>query len=338
MPKHTRSSSSNHNRYSNPNPMPVSLAPSAPVPIYGTRQPLPLNTAGYYSAVASTSAQPSMQQAQPYDSYPTDVVPQAPMPNRPSSGAWTVQDDQNLLAARQQGLNWAQIQSSYFPNKSPNACRKRHERLMERKGADDWDNRKLEHLAKEYMSMRKEIWQPLAARTGEKWIVVEAKCMNNGLKNLQSAARSAARRERLESGHPMHGYDDDSGISGIGLTPVDDLDASYSSPETASSSSHSHSGASNAGGGGGYGGSIHPMALAGHPYGNYTTASAGGLSSSYGSSVSSSAAAAHYGAMHGSHSQGGSPYMGDGQRLPSVDMGIDAIINRPGHGGHPTGM
>ncbi|KAG4217620.1 hypothetical protein PC116_g33900, partial [Phytophthora cactorum] len=171
-------------------------------------------------------------QAQPYDAYPAEVVTQAPLPNRPSSGAWTVQDDQNLLAARQQGLNWAQIQSSYFPNKSPNACRKRHERLMERKGADDWDNRKLERLAKEYMSMRKEIWQPLAARTGEKWIVVEAKCMNNGLKNLQSAARSAARRERLESGHPMHGYDDDSSISGLGLTPVDDLDASYSSPAT----------------------------------------------------------------------------------------------------------
>ncbi|KAF3065793.1 putative myb family transcription factor protein [Daldinia childiae] len=333
MPKHTRSSSSSHNRYSNPNAMPVSLAPSAPVPIYSTRPSLPLNTGGYYPTIASTSAQPPMQQQ--YDAYPADVVTQAPMPNRPSSGAWTVQDDQNLLAARQQGLNWAQIQSSYFPNKSPNACRKRHERLMERKGADDWDNRKLERLAKEYMSMRKEIWQPLAARTGEKWLVVEAKCMNNGLKNLQSAARSAARRERLESGHPMHGYDDDSGISGIGLTPVDDLDASYSSPETTASSSHS--GGSN---GGGYGGAMHPMALSSNPYGaNYTT-SAGGLSSSYGSSVSSTAAAAHYSnAMHGSHSQGGSPYMGDGQRLPSVDMGIDAIINRPGHnGGHAHGM
>ncbi|KAI0893585.1 hypothetical protein F4806DRAFT_143592 [Annulohypoxylon nitens] len=329
MPKHTRSSSSSHNRYSNPNAMPVSLAPSAPVPIYSTRPSLPLNTGGYYPTVASTSAQPSMQ-AQQYDPYPADVVPQAPMPNRPSSGAWTVQDDQNLLAARQQGLNWAQIQSNYFPNKSPNACRKRHERLMERKGADDWDNRKLERLAKEYMSMRKEIWQPLAARTGEKWIVVEAKCMNNGLKNLQSAARSAARRERLESGHPIHGYDDDSGISGIGLTPVDDLDASYSSPETTSSS---HSGGSH----GGYGGSIHPMALSSHPYGANYTASAGGLSSSYSSSVSSTAAAAHYGtAMHHSHSQGGSPYMDNGQRLPSVDMGIDAIINRPGHNGGPT--
>ncbi|XXH05308.1 hypothetical protein Hte_011733 [Hypoxylon texense] len=335
MPKHTRSSSSSHNRYSNnPHSMPVSLAPSAPVPIYSTRPSLSMNTGGYYPTVGpSAQGQPQMQ-AQPYDPYPQEVVAQPPVPNRPSSGAWTVQDDQNLLAARQQGLNWAQIQSSYFPNKSPNACRKRHERLMERKGADDWDNRKLERLAKEYMSMRKEIWQPLAARTGEKWIVVEAKCMNNGLKNLQSAARSAARRERLESGHPIHGYDDDSGISGIGLTPVDDLDASYSSPETTASSSHS--GGSN---GGGYGGAIHPMALGGHPYGANYTASTGGLSSSYGSSVSSSAAAAHYGAMHGSHSQGGSPYMGDGQRLPSVDMGIDAIINRPGHhGGHATGM
>ncbi|KAI0002353.1 hypothetical protein F4779DRAFT_132209 [Xylariaceae sp. FL0662B] len=208
MPKHTRSSSSSHNRYSNPNPMPVSLAPSAPVPIYSTRPQLPLNT-GYYPTVPSSTPTQHAMQAQTYDPYSStpDVVTttQAPLPHRPSSGAWTPQDDQNLLAARQQGLNWAQIQSNYFPSKSPNACRKRHERLMERKGADDWDNRKLERLAKEYMSMRKEIWQPLATRTGEKWNVVEAKCMNNGLKNLQSAARSANRRERLESGHPMHG-------------------------------------------------------------------------------------------------------------------------------------
>ncbi|KAI5857417.1 hypothetical protein GGS23DRAFT_600903 [Durotheca rogersii] len=334
MPKHTRSSSSSHNRYSNQNQMPVSLAPSAPVPIYTTRPSLPLNTGAAYYPTIGSSAQPQPpMQAQTYDPYPADVVPQAPLPNRPSSGAWTVHDDQNLVMARQQGLNWAQIQSSYFPTKSPNACRKRHERLMERKGADDWDNRKLERLAKEYMSMRKEIWQPLAARTGEKWIVVEAKCMNNGLKNLQSAARSASRRERLETGGPIHGYDDDSGISGIGLTPVDDLDASYSSPETTASSS----GGSN---GGGYHSGMHHMALNSHPYGANYTASTGGLSSSYGSSVSSTAAvAAHYGtAMAGSHSQGGSPYLGDGQRLPN-DMGIDAIINRPGRsGGHTSTM
>ncbi|KAI0450584.1 hypothetical protein F5B21DRAFT_427272 [Xylaria acuta] len=328
MPKHTRSSSSNQNRYSN-NPVPVSLAPSAMPVSYSTRPTgLPLNTnmnTSYYSAMPPSAAASVPMPAQAYEPYPAAVAapPAPPMPHRPSSGAWSQQDDHNLLTARQQGLNWAQIQSTYFPNKSPNACRKRHERLLERRGADDWDARKLERLAKEYMSMRKEMWQGLAARTGEKWIVVEAKCMHNGLKNLQSAARSAARRERLEQGHSMHGYDDDSGISGIGLTPVDDLDASYSSPETSSSVHSQHSQHS---GNGGY--SMHPMTTM--PYG-----SAAGYSSSYSSSVSSSAP---YATMHGGHhphhqhSQDSSPYMGNGQRLPSVDMGIEAIINRPGHG------
>jgi hypothetical protein len=78
-----------------------------------------------------------------------------------------------------QGLNWNQIKDQYFQSKTPNACRKRHERLMERRGADDWDTRKMQILAKEYMSMRKEIWSGLAARTGEKWNVVEAKVCTN---------------------------------------------------------------------------------------------------------------------------------------------------------------
>jgi hypothetical protein len=153
--------------------MPVSLAPSAPMPIYNSRGSLQLDT-GYYPTVPSSASAHSSMQAQAYDPYPATVVAQPPLPHRASSGAWTPQDDQNLLSARQQGLNWAQIQTTYFPNKTPNACRKRHERLMERKGADDWDQRKLERLAKEYMSMRKDIWQGLAARTGDKWGVVEA--------------------------------------------------------------------------------------------------------------------------------------------------------------------
>jgi hypothetical protein len=139
--------------------------------------------------------------------------------------------------------------------------------------------------------------------------------MNNGLKNIQNAARAGARRERAESGQSFHGYDDDSGISGIGLTPVDDLDASYSSPETATSSSHST--------GSSYNG-MHPMHLSSQ-YGHSYSASTGGLSSSgYSSSVSSTAPQGY------STHQGGSPYMGHGARLSSVDMGIEAIINRPG--------
>ena len=135
----------------------------------------------YYAMPSSSTAALSMQpqpQQQTYDSFTTNPGPVTippPISHRASSGAWTPQDDQQLLNARMQGLNWGQIQANYFPTKTPNACRKRHERLMERKGADDWDNQKLQRLAKEYMSMRKEIWAGLAARTGEKWNVVEQK-------------------------------------------------------------------------------------------------------------------------------------------------------------------
>lgn len=115
------------------------------------QQPLPLPTQHY---VQSTPMPPSI---------------------RPSSGAWTPIDDRTLINARKQGLNWQPIQATYFPNKSANACRKRHERLMERKHSDDWDSVKSETLAKHYMDMRKEIWSGLAAATGEKWTVVEQK-------------------------------------------------------------------------------------------------------------------------------------------------------------------
>jgi len=107
---------------------------------------------------------------------PVSVAPAPPATSqRPSSGAWTPHDDQALLDARASGLNWGQIQNKHFPGKTPNACRKRHERLMDRKNADQWGARKLEHLAREYMNRRKEIWTPLAQATGEKWNVVETK-------------------------------------------------------------------------------------------------------------------------------------------------------------------
>lgn len=175
MPKHTRSSSATQSRYSNP--MPVSLAPAAnPTPnMYAQHQRLSMDFYPMASSSAPMQVPSSRQQQQAYDAYAPAAVSAPPVQHRASSGAWTPQDDQTLLAARAQGLNWAQIQMTYFPTKTPNACRKRHERLMERKGADDWDNRKLERMAKEYMTMRKEIWAGLAARTGEKWNVVEAK-------------------------------------------------------------------------------------------------------------------------------------------------------------------
>lgn len=159
--------------------------------------------------------------------------------------------------------------------------------------------------------------------------------MSNGLKNLQSAARSGARRERLESGQPLPpGYDDDSGISGIGLTPVDDLDPSYSSPESASSGGHSVPGA-------GYSAAAAAAAsqhFAMHPAHQYYAPAA---HHGYTSSVSSSSASGGYAnaAGHAGNSQSPSPYLHPhAQRLPSVDMGIEAICNRNSNGARHQGM
>lgn len=134
--------------------------------------------------------------------------------------------------------------------------------------------------------------------------------MSNGLKNLQSHARSAARRERIEQGlPPTDPYNDDSGIEG--LDPVDELggpdDLPWDRRSGSSTSTTSYSNPPST-----YG--LHPGAYSHH---------------SYSSSVSSSTAGGGVGYQH-QQSQSPSPYMEAVQRMPSVDMGIDAIINRPG--------
>lgn len=72
-------------------------------------------------------------------------------------------------------MNWGPIREQYFASKTPNACRKRHERLMEQRNAEEWDGVKLETLAQMYMEVRKEMWSVLADRLGEKWQTIEAK-------------------------------------------------------------------------------------------------------------------------------------------------------------------
>jgi hypothetical protein len=95
--------------------------------------------------------------------------------SKPRSSSWSTKDDERLIQARTQGLNWNQIAPKYFPSKSPNACRKRHERLMERQNAEQWDGVKLDVLAQAYMDTRREMWSIMAARVGEKWTTIEQK-------------------------------------------------------------------------------------------------------------------------------------------------------------------
>lgn len=107
---------------------------------------------------------------------PPTAGPAQPSPSHSrSASTWSAEDDEKLIAARTQGLNWQPIATKYFPTKSGNACRKHHERLMERKRAEDWEGEKLENLAMAYMEVREEMWGILARKMNEKWSLLEAK-------------------------------------------------------------------------------------------------------------------------------------------------------------------
>jgi hypothetical protein len=160
---------------------PISTRTTIPNTYYSSSAPLPgtMSQQSYSQPQGQSYSNGGPVQHPLSSTYGVSSMPpqsvSAPLSIRPSSGAWTPQDDQTLMQARAQGMNWAPIQQAYFPSKTPNACRKRHERLMERRNADDWDGLKLENLAKNYMTMRRDIWSGLAAQTGEKWNVVEQK-------------------------------------------------------------------------------------------------------------------------------------------------------------------
>ncbi|KAM3529366.1 hypothetical protein MY4038_005418 [Beauveria bassiana] len=206
--------------------------------------------------------QPQQQQQQKHKLYKqAEAKSLLEARHRPSSGAWSIRDDQQLITARSDGLNWSQIQERFFPSKSSNACRKRHERLIDSKGRGSDEAARMERIATHYVLMREKLWRPLADLTDEKWSFVEKTCLSSGLKNLQGVAKAANRRQRYDANAmaaaaaaaAAAGYDDDSGISGIGLTPVDEngtaasaLAAYHSSPVPPPPSPH--------GGGSGSGG------------------------------------------------------------------------------------
>ena len=92
----------------------------------------------------------------------------------PSS--WTPENDELLLRARQQNLNWQSIAVKYFPDKTANACRKRHERLMEKRNQyDGWEAAKIDTVAEAYTDGRAQLCKPLADQVGLQWQTVEAK-------------------------------------------------------------------------------------------------------------------------------------------------------------------
>jgi len=185
-------------------------------------------------------------------------------------------------------------------------------------------------------------------------------CMQSGLKNLQSAARACARRERLETGgagasgsgssllpvqhhgHDPHGaYGDPHSAddSGIGL---DELEAEYHSAggDTGSYGAQSASLSPDDGNDPARGGPVklYPVPVGGGGRGGPYDVRDGGM---YGGQMMGGRdmRGAEMGGRergqdrgYGGQQQGGGmqrPQYGLQQRLPSIDMGIGAIINRP---------
>ena len=146
-------------------------------------------------ATAPTSQAPSQTHSQAVSPVNTTDRTSAP---------WAAEDDKILMEARAQGQNWAPIAELHFPRKTPNACRKRHERLMEKRNADSWDGTvKVEDLARAYMDCRKEMWKILAEKVNEKWELVEIKvCLTlHGCYRIHIRCCSAPRPVRIVSGY-----------------------------------------------------------------------------------------------------------------------------------------
>ena len=62
---------------------------------------------------------------------PPPLSPRRQGPTHPGlSTPWTLREDSMLIDAKSQGLGWNEIHQRFFPNKSSNSCRKRHERLL----------------------------------------------------------------------------------------------------------------------------------------------------------------------------------------------------------------
>jgi hypothetical protein len=86
---------------------------------------------------------------------------------------------------------------------------------MEKQNAEQWDGVQLDVLAQAYMEVRRDMWSLLASRVGEKWQLLEAKCMEKGLKNLSQASRSALKKQDYQG---TYDYED----SGIGISDLDE--------------------------------------------------------------------------------------------------------------------
>ena len=98
---------------------------------------------------------------------PLQYGPQ-PTANERTSAAWSPEDDMLLWDSREnRKLGWPQT-AELFQGKSPNACRKRYERLKLQKTPDEWEGARFDALAEVYVRCREEMWKKIAEQFGDK--------------------------------------------------------------------------------------------------------------------------------------------------------------------------
>ncbi len=136
----------------------------------GPSGPVTNHSAG--RSIAKGDARSKTHRSQPYPRSSTLAAIEA---NR-FAGPWSALDDEHLMQARQRGMNWAPIAQEFFPRRSADACRRRHEKIMDGiSTSEDWAPPKLEEMAKLYLDLRKQMWSLMAYRLGESWWKVEDK-------------------------------------------------------------------------------------------------------------------------------------------------------------------
>lgn len=114
---------------------------------------------------------------------PNHMSISAPLPPQPvqapsqpgQSAPWTSAEDSALIDAKGQGLGWNEIHQRFFPTKSGNACRKRHERLMVKIRTTEWSDVRIQNVMNAYNmpGVREQFWCRIAEPFGERWEDVE---------------------------------------------------------------------------------------------------------------------------------------------------------------------
>ena len=121
--------------------------------------------------------------------------PQVQAPSHPGQSApWTSAEDSALIDAKSQGLGWNEIHHRFFPNKSGNACRKRHERLMVKIRTTEWSDIRIQNVMNAYNSpgVREHFWRRIAEPYGERWEDVEKVVCQQQSRSKHNLTKSSA--------------------------------------------------------------------------------------------------------------------------------------------------